>query len=165
METDLRHALDREELCLYYQPMFTADDNRQTAYEALSRWPHPSLGFVPPPVHPLGEETGLIVRLGSGCCAKLAANAVGGRIMEAQGSCRGECFPAAVRPRGLCRYGFPGTARNGLSGDLLDLEVTESIVLGDIDGTIRQMARLRELRRPNLCGRLWHRLLFVRLSS
>ena len=65
METDLRHALDRGELCLYYQPMYTAYDNRQTAYEALSRWPHPGLGFVPPNQFiPLAEETGLIIRLG-----------------------------------------------------------------------------------------------------
>ena len=65
METDLRHALDRDELCLHYQPIFTAANKRQTAYEALARWPHPTLGFVPPNQFiPLAEETGLIIRLG-----------------------------------------------------------------------------------------------------
>ncbi len=65
LETDLRHALDRDQLCLHYQPVFTASDRRQTAYEALARWPHAKLGFVPPQQFiPVAEETGLIIRLG-----------------------------------------------------------------------------------------------------
>ena len=55
LETDLRHALDREELHLHYQPIFTAADNRQTAYEALARWPHPESRLrAPQSVHPGG---------------------------------------------------------------------------------------------------------------
>jgi diguanylate cyclase (GGDEF)-like protein/PAS domain S-box-containing protein len=146
METDLRHALDRDELCLYYQPMYTAADIRQTAYEALLRWPHPSLGFVPPSQFiRLAEETRLIVRLGEWV------------LHEACRQCRwwqdhGKPMVRVavnVSPLQFARTDFVDTVfevlrDTGLSGDLLDLEVTESIVLGDIDGTIRQMDRLRE---------------------
>jgi diguanylate cyclase (GGDEF)-like protein/PAS domain S-box-containing protein len=146
METDLRHALDRGELCLYYQPMYTATDNRQTAYEALSRWPHPSLGFVPPREFiRLAEETGLIIRLGEWV------------LREACRQCRwwqdhGQpLVRVAVNVSSLqfARTDFVDTVlgvlrETGLPGNLLDLELTESIVLGDIDSAIREMARLRE---------------------
>jgi diguanylate cyclase (GGDEF)-like protein/PAS domain S-box-containing protein len=145
METDLRHALERGELCLYYQPMYTADDNRQTAYEALSRWPHPSLGFVPPKQFiPLAEETGLIIRLGEWV------------LREACRQCRwwqehgmpGVRVAVNVSPLQFARADFVDTVlgvlrETGLSGNLLDLEITESIVMGDIDGAIQGMARLR----------------------
>jgi diguanylate cyclase (GGDEF)-like protein/PAS domain S-box-containing protein len=146
METDLRHALDRDELCLYYQPMYTAADNQQTAYEALTRWPHPSLGFVPPAQFiRLAEETGLIVRLG-----EWVLNEACRQCLWWQDHGKPTVRVAVnVSPLQFARTDFVDTVlqvlrETGLSGDLLDLEVTESMVLRDIDGTIRQMDRLRE---------------------
>ena len=146
LETDLRHALDRDELCLYYQPMYTAADNRQTAYEALSRWQHPSLGFVPPSQFiPLAEETGLIIRLGEWV------------LREACQQCRwwqdhGKPLVRVavnVSPSQFARADFVDTVlgvlrETGLPGTLLDLELTESIVMRDIDSAIQEMAKLRE---------------------
>jgi diguanylate cyclase (GGDEF)-like protein/PAS domain S-box-containing protein len=145
METDLRHALDRQELCLYYQPIYTADDNRQTAYEALSRWPHPSLGFVPPKQFiPLAEETGLIVRLGEWVLREACRQC---RWWQEHGMPRVR-VAVNVSPLQFARADFVDTVlgvlrETGLSGNLLDLEITESIVMGDIDGAIQGMARLR----------------------
>jgi EAL domain-containing protein (putative c-di-GMP-specific phosphodiesterase class I) len=146
METDLRHALDRDQLCLYYQPMYTAADHRQTAYEALSRWPHPSLGFVPPKEFiRLAEETGLIVRLGEWVLREACRQC---RWWQDHGK---PMVRVAVNVSSLqfARTDFVDTVlgvlrETGLTGDLLDLELTESIVLGDIDSAIREMARLRE---------------------
>ncbi len=146
METDLRHALDRGELRLDYQPMFTVADNQQTAYEALSRWPHPELGFVPPSQFvPLAEETGLIFRLGEWV------------LLEACLQCRwwqdhGKPLVRVavnVSPLQFGRADFVDTvldvlSETGLAGHLLDLELTESVLMRDIDSAIPKMAQLRE---------------------
>jgi diguanylate cyclase (GGDEF)-like protein len=146
METDLRRALDREELCLHYQPIWTVANNRQTAYEALARWPHPSLGWVPPNqfIH-VAEETGLIIRLGEWV------------LREACRQCRwwqdhGKPLirvAVNVSPLQFARTDFVETvlgvlSDTGLTGDLLDLELTESMVMRDIDSAIQKMDKLRQ---------------------
>ena len=146
METDLRRALDRGELFLHYQPVFTAADNRQTAYEALSRWPHPRFGFVPPNQFiPLAEETGLIIRLGEWvlreACRQCHWWQDHGRPLVRVG--------VNVSPLQFSRADFVDTvlgvlSETGLTGNLLDLELTESVMMRDIDSAIQKMAELRE---------------------
>jgi diguanylate cyclase (GGDEF)-like protein/PAS domain S-box-containing protein len=145
LETDLRRALDRDELCLHYQPIFAIEDHRQTAYEALARWPHPILGFVPPARFiPVAEETGLIVRLGEWV------------LREACRQCRwwqdhGQPWVRVavnVSPLQFARADFVDTVLgvlrdSGMTGDRLDLELTESIVMRDIESAIQKMSELR----------------------
>ncbi len=65
METALRHALDRSEFLLHYQPIFSLIDQSLTGFEALLRWQHPDFGLVQPDDFiPLLEETGLIIPVG-----------------------------------------------------------------------------------------------------
>jgi diguanylate cyclase (GGDEF)-like protein/PAS domain S-box-containing protein len=146
METDLRHALDREELCLHYQPIFTVANRRQTAYEALARWQHPTLGFIPPNQFiPLAEETGLIIRLGEWVLREACRQC---RWWQDHGK---PLVRVAVNVSALqfARADFVDTVlgvllETGLTGNLLDLELTESIVMRDVDSAIQKMRRLRE---------------------
>ena len=146
LETDLRHALDNREFLLYFQPIFEASQCRQTAFEALIRWKHPSRGLVPPDKFiPVTEETGLIVRLGAWVLA------------EACRQCRAwqhhelnlVRVAVNVSPLEFTRANFAESVLAslddaGLPGELLELELTEGILMRDIEGSIRKMSRLRE---------------------
>ena len=65
LEMDLRVALERNELELYYQPIVDLRTNAVTGFEALARWRHAERGFVPPAMFiPVAEDSGLIVAIG-----------------------------------------------------------------------------------------------------
>lgn len=146
LETDLRHALDRGQLRLYYQPVYTAADNRLTAFEALCRWPHPKLGLLPPSQFiPLAEETGLIIRLGEWVLREACRQC---RWWQEHGNPLVR-VAVNVSPLQFARADFVDTVlgalqETGLAGNLLDLELTESIVMRDVDSAIEKMALLRE---------------------
>jgi diguanylate cyclase (GGDEF)-like protein/PAS domain S-box-containing protein len=146
MESALRHALQRGEFLLHYQPVFTAADHRLVAYEALVRWRHPERGLLSPGEFiALAEETGLIVPLGEWALRE-ACNRC--RRWQERGKFRVRVAVNVSQLQFACPD-FVETVlevlrETGLSGHLLDLELTESIVMHDVSGAIEKITQLHQ---------------------
>ena len=146
LEADLRHALDQGQLRLHYQPIFETAGGRQTAFEALARWNHPSRGYIPPGKFiPVAEETGLIAKLGAWALKQACFDC---RNWQRHGLAS---IRVAVNVSALefARAGFvEGVLAlldlTGLSGDLLELELTESTLMRDLDESVLKMSGLHK---------------------
>ncbi len=147
LESDLRHAVEKELLTLAYQPIVTLPGGRIVGVEALARWVDPDRGDVPPLVFiPCAEDSGLIVALGRWVLRRACADVAGlRRSSPAAGELR---LSVNISPRQLSdpdfvRDVFGALRDTGLPAAALDLEVTESVVL---DCGEEGIARLRVLR-------------------
>ncbi|MBT9493330.1 MAG: EAL domain-containing protein [Paucibacter sp.] len=145
-ETQLRRALEREEFVLYYQPKVDVDTRQLCGVEALIRWNSPELGLVPPlRFITLLEETGLIVPVGLWALRRaaldhlawselgLAAPRIAVNVSAVQ--LREPDFVAKVEAI-LRQAGLP----HGL-----DIELTESLIMEDVEATIDKLQALRGL--------------------
>ncbi|WP_295999119.1 bifunctional diguanylate cyclase/phosphodiesterase [Rugamonas sp.] len=147
LEADLRQALAHQEFVLHYQPQ-AAVDGRLCGAEALVRWQHPRRGLVPPSEFiAIAEETGLIIPLGrwvmETACRQLAR----------WGASRAtDMLEMAVNVSAyqFHRADFVETVlavlrESGARPSRLKLELTESLLLKDVDGTIEKMKRLKQI--------------------
>jgi diguanylate cyclase (GGDEF)-like protein/PAS domain S-box-containing protein len=148
MENNLRLALERSQFVLHYQPQVDAVTGATVGAEALLRWQHPEFGLVEPAEFvPLLEETGLIVPVGTWvlreACAELGRwQQSGGRPLRMAVNISGRQFddpglPAMVR-RLLSDF--------GLAPDSLELELTESVLMGHtatVDEVLRELGHAR----------------------
>ncbi|MYN06849.1 EAL domain-containing protein ['Massilia aquatica' Lu et al. 2020] len=147
LESDLRRALEQEQLEVYYQPQASLEDGQIMGMEALVRWRHPTRGMVPPNEFiPLAEETGLINPLGDWvlrtACAQLRA------WMEQGLPPLRVAVNLSVRQ--LLQKEFAATveavlADTGLPPHLLELEITESTLMENAQDTLKALHRLRSL--------------------
>ena len=146
-ENSLRRALERREFELYYQPRIDVRSGVTVGCEALLRWRHPERGLLlPERFIALAEETGLIVPIGE-WVMKTACT-------QAQAWQKGRSSPLSVSVNLSSRQfkqealaGAIGTAlrESGLDPRLLEMELTESLVMHDTDAAIRMLSRLREI--------------------
>ncbi|HVM22510.1 MAG TPA: EAL domain-containing protein [Sphingomicrobium sp.] len=143
LESDLRGALQAGSLSLAYQPFVDAGSHEVLGYEALLRWKHPTLGDIPPDRFvPIIEDAGLMNQIGSWvireACAEAAnwpsAHRVAVNVSATQ--INGASLAATV---------VGALAESGLPAERLELEVTESIFLGEDDATLSALAGLRAL--------------------
>jgi diguanylate cyclase (GGDEF)-like protein len=149
LEADLRRALDRQEFRLYYQPVVTLATGQVVEFEALLRWQHPRRGLVPPAQFiPLAEETGLIIPIGKWvlfeACRQvqewqLTAPAAAPITVSVNLSARQLHDPALVE---TVRTAL---AETGLDPRHLRLEITESVMMRDVDAAVETLRQLREL--------------------
>ncbi len=147
LESDLRHVLEREELILHYQPQIDINSGRPCGVEALLRWQHPERGLVPPcDFITLAEDTGLIIDIGNWvlqtACRqnkkwqedglqpiRMAVNVSANQFMEGD-------LPQRVEDALKNADMEPG---------LLEIEVTESILMEDKEESIRQLEEIKEM--------------------
>ncbi|HEY9644025.1 MAG TPA: EAL domain-containing protein [Coleofasciculaceae cyanobacterium] len=147
LESDFRKALEREEFIVYYQPIVDISGDRLFGFEALVRWQHPTRGFISPAEFiPIAEETGLIVPLDS-WVFRTACQQLG--TWKAQYAAR---FPLKVsinlsaqdlRKASLIEDIDRVLAETGLEGDSIALEITESMLIEDINRTIDLLDQLK----------------------
>jgi diguanylate cyclase (GGDEF)-like protein len=144
LERDLRQALERQEFELFYQPQFSIGRNAIIGVEALIRWRHPERGMVSPALFiPAAEACGLIVPIGDWVLQQACAQA---RVWREQG------LPELVIGVNVSAQQFIGEdlaprvsaaiGANGLGPEQLKLEITESMMMQDVEHGIAVMEKL-----------------------
>ena len=151
-EMDLRHAIERAEFQLYYQPLISLETGRITELEALLRWNHPERGLVPPlDFIPLAEETGLIVPIGSWVLKEACRQM---REWQREFPNKPGTDPLALSVNlSVKQFAQPGFVQHvadtikgsGLDPRSLKLEITESFIIDDSHGTRAMLEELRHL--------------------
>jgi diguanylate cyclase (GGDEF)-like protein/PAS domain S-box-containing protein len=147
LETDLRRALERNELRVYYQPIVSIETADVTGFEALVRWQHPMKGLVPPAQFiSVAEETGLIVPLGSWVLNQACANAAewrgqGSRDISMSVNISSRQFSQSDLVRDVQR----ALKTHGLQGQDLNLEITESVLIQHAETALTTIRRLQDL--------------------
>ncbi len=142
---DLRGAIERHELKVYYQPFVDLIDGRIIGAEALVRWPHPEKGLVPPDQFiPLAEETGLVLPLGYevlNVACRRAATWQGDGLQRVSVN----LSPRQVQDPSLVLYVQQALALSGLPPEALTLEMTESLLSEDAEVATHRLAELKAL--------------------
>ncbi len=147
LESDLRRALERNELEVFYQPQARLDNQQIIGMEALVRWRHATRGMVSPAEFiPLAEETGLINPLGE-WVLRTACTQMQQWVQQGLPPMR---IAVNLSVRQLLQKNFAATVESalddsGLAPDLLELEITESTLMEHAQDTLQALHRLRAL--------------------
>jgi len=146
LETDLRKAIERNELVLYYQPQVDIETGSVVGIESLIRWQHPEHGLIPPiKFIPLAEEMGLIVSIGEWALREACT-----QIKEI----RGEGLKLPKVSVNVSALEFNNTLvqrvkqallRTGIRPEHLELELTEGIMMDSRLATVEALEQLKEL--------------------
>ena len=149
LEADLRVALERRALDLYFQPIIRLDNRRLVGFEALARWHHPEHGLLTPDAFiPLAEETGLIIELDryvlQEACSQLARWRAGVPELT-ELSVNVNLSSKQFMYEGLARAVEGALLQNDLNPRNLNLEITESLLMhpaASVDAVVEQLLAL-----------------------
>ncbi len=145
LESDLRHALDRSEFLLHYQPKVEIATGLIIGTEALVRWQHPRRGLVPPmDFIPLAEETGLILPIGEWVLATACART---KAWQDQGQANLTVAVNLSARQFADPMLLPKLTQiihaSGLNPSTLELEITESMVMAHVESAVNTLAALK----------------------
>ncbi|MBD2252310.1 EAL domain-containing protein [Nostoc parmelioides] len=147
LEKSLRYALEKQELKVYYQPRVNILTGQITGMEALLRWQHPEMGIVAPSIFiPIAEETGLIIPIGewvlrTACMQNRAWQKAGLYPLQMAVN----LSPKQFRQPNLLELVSTILAETGLEPEFLELEITESTAIEDIDFTRNVLENLQQM--------------------
>lgn len=147
MERELRLAIARDQLSVQYQPRVDLRDGRLLGAEALVRWNHPELGSVSPAMFiPLAEDVGLIDDIGAWVlhhvCAQMASwRAAGYSIGTVSVNVSGRQFKSEK----LIAQVQHALESTGIAAQALELEVTEGVLIDDVESVIDLLGRLKQI--------------------
>ena len=146
LEADLREAVQQGQFLLHYQPQLVGEGNRLTGAEALVRWQHPRRGMVSPADFiPLAEETGLILPLGlwvlETACAQLATWATEPRMAHL--ALAVNVSAQQFRQADFVEQVLAVLAASGANPQRLKLELTESLLVNNVEDIITKMTLLK----------------------
>ncbi len=147
VENELRYALEHQQLELYYQPQVSIYDNRICSAEVLLRWHHPEKGMIAPAsfIH-IAEETGLIILIGTWvlktACLQIA------EWNKSKSAMAIDYLAVNVSPRQFTQQDFTALVINtiietGINASQLELEITESILIHDVEDTLEKLQTLK----------------------
>lgn len=147
IEQALRQAIARNELALHYQPIISLKDNRLVGAEALLRWQHPEHGLLAPDrFMDVAEQSGLIVEIGEWVLNQACREAV---RWQAEGlkrlSVSVNLSAVQVRRNNLESMVAAALTSSGLAPELLELELTESMLLEKSDAFLQLLRNLKQM--------------------
>ena len=147
MEEEMLKGIDEGQFSLHYQPKINLTSGKMTGMEALVRWNHPDKGLIRPDHFiPFAEETGLIIPLGQWilrtACRQMAEFNVG---LDVPLKVAINISAGQFQQRGLLHILQDTIERYNIEAENIELEITESSVMGDVDEAIAKMNRFRDL--------------------
>ncbi|WP_158094274.1 putative bifunctional diguanylate cyclase/phosphodiesterase [Erythrobacter donghaensis] len=143
LELDLRAAIKDGGFELHFQPLYSLAEKRLTGFEALIRWNHPKRGRVNPVEFiPLAEETGLIIPIGEWVLREACHQA---SMWPDDVSVAVNVSPKQFAASGIASTVLSALSASGLPPHRLELEITESIFIADVDTTLSTLHSLRNL--------------------
>ncbi|MGE4166447.1 MAG: EAL domain-containing protein [Xanthobacteraceae bacterium] len=149
MESELRRAIEREEIVILYQPIIRLEDRAIAGFEALARWDHPKMGRLSPAEFiSIAEEIGLIVDLGLFVLDRAARQLA---VWQRNGKGNDPVFVSVnISSRQLLRHDLihdlrTVLARSSVARGTLKLELTESLVMENPEHAAQMLTRIREL--------------------
>ncbi|MBA3067276.1 MAG: EAL domain-containing protein [Hyphomonas sp.] len=142
-ETELEHAIDKDELRVYFQPQVDARTHKMIGAETLLRWQHPTRGLVfPDQFIELAEDNGLITRMGEWVIRTALAEAA--RLPE-HVKVAVNLSPLQIHSATLISTIVNALAANNIAPNRFELEITESVLMTDTEFTLKRLHQIRDL--------------------